>query len=430
MTSNGNKAHKIARLSHCAILVATLSLGACGKMPEHLAPSGYAIVAPSASSSFESYVADTREQLRRALEVVYQRADQAPFGDNYPLTRTLEMRSPYEIREAAACAQDSPRTGYLLLHGLTDSPYLLSAVARSLAGRSPCSVVRSVLLPGHGTVPGDSLEVHRNDWRNITRFGVDSFKGRVDQLYLVGYSAGATLAVEFADQNREDDFLTGLMLLSPALALPDATVALSPYVRWFMRWLGTEQERDAAKYETLAINAGAEFYLMVRDLNWADMKPLDLPVFMVVSGADTTVDVAAAEQFFCEKLPQGRRELIWYSSLSNGHLPETGCPDIKVESSADERFRLISTSHVGVTMPADDPHYGLDAGYRQCLHYADNPERKSECLNNDTAAVYGERSLLTEGLFQGKLLRRATFNPAFGEMMSRADCFFSGNCTQ
>ncbi|MDP2380760.1 MAG: alpha/beta fold hydrolase, partial [Pseudohongiella sp.] len=214
-------------------------------MPEHLAPSGYAIVAPSATSSFESYVADTREQLRRALEVVYQRADQAPFGDNYPLSRTLEMRSPYEIREAAQCPQDSPRTGYLLLHGLTDSPYLLSAVARSLAGRSPCSVVRSVLLPGHGTVPGDSLEVHRNDWRNITRFGVDSFKGRVDQLYLVGYSAGATLAVEFADQNREDDFLTGLMLLSPALALPDATVALSPYVRWFMRWLGTEQERDA-----------------------------------------------------------------------------------------------------------------------------------------------------------------------------------------
>ncbi len=430
MKANGSKAHKTAGLSHCTILLATLLLGACGKMPEHLAPSGHAIVAPSASSSFESYVADTREQLRRALEVVYQRADQAPFGDNYPLSRTLEMRAPYEIREDAQCAQDSPKTGYLLLHGLTDSPYLLSAVARSLAGRSPCSVVRSVLLPGHGTVPGDSLEVHRDDWRNITQFGVNSFRDRVDQLYLVGYSAGATLAVEFADQNRHDDLLAGLMLLSPALALPDATVALSPYVRWFMRWLGAEQERDAAKYETLAINAGAEFYLMVRDMNWPAMKPLELPVFMVVSGADTTVDVSAAEQFFCEKLPVGRRELIWYSSLGDGHFPETGCPGIRVQTSADQRFRLISTSHVGVTMPADDPHYGLDAGYRQCLHYADNPEQKSECLNNDTATVYGERSLLTEGFFQDKLLRRATFNPAFSEMMSRADCFFSGNCTQ
>lgn len=430
MTANGSKGPTTARLFNCLIVTASLLLGACGEIPEHLAPTGFAVTAPEGPVAFETYIASTREQLGRALSVVYERADQSPFGENYPLARTLEMRSPFEIRESALCPQDSPRTGYLLLHGLTDSPYLLSAVARSLAGRSPCSVVRSVLLPGHGTVPGDSLNVHRNEWRSITQYGVDSFRDRVDQLYLVGYSAGATLAVEYADQNRADSLLAGLILLSPALALPDASVALSPYVRWFMRWLGTEQERDAAKYETLAINAGAEFYLMVRDMDWPAISPLELPVFMVVSGADTTVDVAAAEQFFCEKLPEGKRKLIWYSSVNSGHLPAMGCSGTTVASSVDERFRLVSSSHVGLTMPADDPHYGFDAGYRQCLHYADLPEQMSQCLSNDANTVYGERSLMSDGLFEGRMLRRATFNPAFGDMMQRVDCFFSEGCEQ
>lgn len=416
------------RLHQSMVVGIFLLLSACGEIPLHLQPTGYAITAPEGSPEFATYIADTRAQLRQALEIVYQRSQRSPFGENYPLSRTLEMRSPFELRESALCAPGSARTGYLLLHGLTDSPYLLSAVARALAGRSACSVVRSVLLPGHGTVPGDSLEVHRDQWRDITRYGVESFQGRVDELYLVGYSAGATLAIEYADQHREDSMIAGLILLSPALAFPDASVALSPYLRWFMRWLGVEQEQDAAKYETLAINAGAEFYLLVRDMNLSAIAVLDLPVFMVLSGSDATVDTAIAERFFCENLAEGQRELLWYGSADAGDLPSLSCSGTFVESAVDDRLRLISSSHVGVTMPADDPHYGVDAGYRQCLHYSDNADQKNECKLNDADTVYGERSLLVDGLYEGQLMRRATFNPLFTEMMAHIDCFLVTTC--
>lgn len=416
------------RLRQSMGVLAFLLLSACGEIPLHLQPTGHAITAPEHSPEFSTYIADTREQLRLALEVVYQRAQQSPFGENYPLSRTVEMRSPFEIRESALCAPGSTRTGYLLLHGLTDSPYLLSAVARSLSGRSACSVVRSVLLPGHGTVPGDSLDVHRDQWRDITRYGVESFQGRVDELYLVGYSAGATLAVEYADQHRDDSKLAGLILLSPALALPDASVAVSPYLRWFVRWLGVEQEYDAAKYETLAINAGAEFYLLVKELSVPAIPALDLPVFMVISGADTTVDVRAAERFFCETLTEGKRELLWYQSSPGGDLPALSCAGTFVESPVNVRLRVVSSSHVGVTMPPNDPHYGVDAGYRQCLHYSDNPDQMNECKQNDADTVYGERSLLVDGFYDGKLMRRATFNPVFAEMMAHIDCFLSATC--
>lgn len=411
------------------VLSGTSVLSACSDTPAHLQPSGFAVTAPEADVSFDQYVTATRAQLERALAVVYQRnGDVSPFGEEYPLQRTLEMRAPFEIREAPLCAADSPRTGYLLVHGLTDSPYLLSAVARSLAGRSPCSVVRSILLPGHGTVPGDTLDVHRDEWRQITRYGVDSFRGQVSELYLVGYSAGATLAVEFADQHRDDSLLAGLILLSPAMALPDPTVRLAPYVRWFVDWLGVEQERDAAKYETLAINAGAEFYRLVTELNWPQMMPLELPVFMAVSGADTTVDVGAAADFFCQKTSVNQRHLLWYSSVDDGHHPEADCSGIAVQSVVDAGHRLISISHVGISMPSTDPHYGRDAGYRQCLHYAAVPERYEQCLADDLDTVYGERSLLIDGLYDGRLMRRATFNPAFTAMMQQIDCFLAGTC--
>jgi len=416
------------RLRHSIAVLTFLLLSACGEIPLHLQPTGNAITAPEHSPEFATYLADTREQLRLALEVVYQRAQQSPFGENYPLSRALEMRSPFEIRESALCAPGSPRTGYLLLHGLTDSPYLLSAVARSLSSRSACSVVRSVLLPGHGTVPGDSLDVHRDQWRDITHYGVESFYGRVDELYLVGYSAGATLAVEYADQHRDDTILAGLILLSPALALPDASVAVSPYLRWFVRWLSVEQEYDAAKYETLAINAGAEFYLLVKDMDVPAIPVLDLPVFMVISGADTTVDVSAAERFFCENLAEGKRELLWYQSSQGGDLPALSCTGTFVESTVSDQLRVVSSSHVGVTMPPNDPHYGVDAGYRQCLHYSGIPDQMNKCKQNDADTVYGERSLLVDGFYEGRLMRRATFNPLFAEMMAHIDCFLSASC--
>lgn len=410
--------------------VVLVGLVSCSKMPEHLAPTGYAITAPDRSLTFERYLADTRAQLQQALTRVYERASSNPFGDAYPLTRALEMRAPFEIREAPQCAPDAPRTGYLLIHGLTDSPYLLSAVSRTLAGRSPCSVVRTILLPGHGTTPGDSLRVHRDEWRQITQFGVDSFRERVSELYLVGYSAGATLAVEYADQHRDDSLLAGLILFSPALGLPDASARLAPYVRWFIDWLGVEEERDAAKYETLSINAGAEFYRLVTELNWPAMQPLDIPVTMAISGADTTVDVSAAEEFFCEKAPLSRRQLIWFPAADGSHRSASGCRGILEHPVVDSQLRTVSVSHVGVTLPPTDPHYGHDAGYRQCLHYRQVPERFEQCLADDTDTVYGERSLLVDGLFEGRLMRRATFNPAFYAMMQQIDCFLAERCDE
>src|SRR5690554_3211562 len=418
-------------------LVLTVLAGCHRDQPPHLQPSGFVVEAPDISVPFDDYLTDTRERLRNALALYYQ-DNETPFGRDYPLSTVLEMRSPFELAPASQCRvlsdEGKIQQGYLLLHGLSDSPYLLSAIARQLHEQDPCALVRAVLMPGHGTVPGDAREVNRDQWRQTVRYGIEQFRSRVEQLTLVGYSAGATLALEYVDQHPDDALIDGLVLLSPALALPGTLVKLSPYLRWFRQWLGVEAEQDAAKYESFPIHAGAEFFLMVREFNWRQMAPLRVPVFMAASSHDTTVDAQASLEFFCTLAPQGRRELFWLDTDPDESLGDTtpqaltapaDCEGIRRVVAVSER--VVSASHVGITLPPDDPHYGLDGRYRQCLHYPAG-ELREGCLEQDEQTVYGERSLLTDGRYQGSLLRRSTFNPAFDEMMTAVHCLLDADC--
>lgn len=414
------------------LIVASASvLVACDSgEPRYLEVSGYAAGSPAPDVAFDEYLTQTRTQVHNAVSRVFFDSTDFPFGPDYPLERVVDMRSPYQLLPSPDCGTELSGTGFLLIHGLSDSPYLLSAVARRLADQNPCALIRSVLLPGHGTVPGDALEMHRREWQQVTRYGINSFRNEVEELYIVGYSAGATLAVQYVDQHRDDELVKGLILLSPAMGLPRSTVWLSPYVRWFTRWLGIEQERDAAKYESFAINAGAEFYLLIRDMRWQRMQPLTIPVFMAVSGDDATVDASASRHFFCSKTPPEQRHLIWYQSQAGS---DEACSGTETVTANVPQMRLVSSSHVGITLPADDPHYGLDGSYRQCLHYlgedsVEHAGRYQQCWSVDEMTVYGERNLMTDGLYQGQLLRRATFNPFFDDMMASVQCFVEAGC--
>lgn len=423
-------------------MVIAVTLVACQReQAAYLQPSGVVIESPEPDIPFADYLSDTRERLRSALAAYYQN-EEAPFGAAYPLQTVLEMRAPFELQPAPECTFDPPgdesRQGYLLIHGLSDSPYLLSAIGRRLHEQNPCALIRALLLPGHGTVPADAGEVSREHWREAVRYGIAQFRPEVDQLTLVGYSAGATLALEYADQHPDDTLIDGLVLLSPALALPGVLVRLSPYLRWVRQWVGIESEQDAAKYESFPIHAGAEFFLMIKEFQWRQMAPLQVPVFMAASSHDATVDARASIELFCSKGPEGQRELFWITTetavasaddvIAGQPLP-SDCAGVRIASGNRAEYRSVSGSHVGITMPPDDPHYGVDGLYRQCLHYPAG-ELRDQCLEQNEQTVYGERTLLVDGRFDGRLMRRNTFNPAFEEMVAAMHCLLESECTQ
>jgi alpha-beta hydrolase superfamily lysophospholipase len=123
-----------------------------------------------------------------------------------------------------------PRAAFLMLHGLSDSPYSMRALAEDLHARG-ASVV-GLRLPGHGTAP---TALARVDWRDFTaavRLAMRSMRRDLPPgvpLFMVGYSNGAALAVEYTLQALERQDLplpAGLVLMSPALAVsPTAGLA-------------------------------------------------------------------------------------------------------------------------------------------------------------------------------------------------------------
>ena len=122
----------------------------------------------------------------------------------------VEWNAPGEWTPAEAAEPGQPRKGILLIHGLGDSPWTFVDIAAELSKRG--YLVRTVLLPGHGTRPEDVMYVTADDWRQVVRQQADAMRRDVDTLYLGGFSTGANLALEYAYDHAD---VAGLVLFSP-----------------------------------------------------------------------------------------------------------------------------------------------------------------------------------------------------------------------
>jgi hypothetical protein len=279
-------------------------------------------------------------------------------------------------------------------------------------------------------VPGDLLKVRREDWYQTFEFGVAGFSDVVDSLYVVGYSNGSVLALNYLDRNRESEFINGLILLSPGLETRDSRAFLSPWLKLGLKWINQNADQDAVKYESFPMNAAAEFYHLTKDVGRADFGLLDLPVLMVVSGDDTTINNQHSVDFFCNKVTPESRKMIWYQSNLSNDMPQRSCYGIDIIPTA-QSDRFVSYSHVAITMPQADPHYGMDGNYSSCLRYSGDAALYLRCSEDNEATVYAENTYADEfGRYQGKLVRRTTFNPAYDEMISELTCFVDGNCNE
>ena len=171
-----------------------------------------------------------------------------------------------------------PLCGAVMIHGLSDSPYLLKGLAARLQGRG-CWVV-GLRLPGHGTAPSALKTVHWRDWAAAVRLAVRHLRTRMGddgKVYLVGFSTGAALSVEYALARLEGERIPrvdGLVLLSPAIGV-DPLAWLAVWQKRLSRlpgleklaWLDVAPEYDPYKYNSFPVNAGQQIYELTRAID-------------------------------------------------------------------------------------------------------------------------------------------------------------------
>jgi esterase/lipase len=430
-----------------ALVTLALSCVACSAAPAgpRFRPSGVALElwkdGAGHDVAFDRYVTGVTEAIERHR---WEIPDE-PNGNEH-----RRLIAPREWPVPPRC--DGKAEGVLLLHGLSDSPFLMRDLGDFFAALDRCLLVRSMLLPGHGTAPGDLVAVRYEDWEAAARYGLRSFPDGIRNLYIVGFSTGGAVAIREALATAGTEpgrRIKALILLSPAIR-PTGTLArlkVTPRLfgalsRWtgLERWMDVHADRDYAKYESFPTNAAYQIYRLDEALAGASPREVPVPMFMALSREDTTVDAAETVEFFRTRA-NARSRLLLYARDPDDPTVRRWRSDERVDvvaSSLPERG-VADFAHVSLPVSPRNPHYGERGDYVNCLHYevpddAEAAAKLCQCVlpamrapscreiavQNRPRVLYGENS--AKNLRDG-IVRRLTYNPLFDDLLRRIERF-------
>lgn len=283
----------------------------------------------------------------------------------------------------------------ILIHGLYDSPCIMQSLAGVFSDQN--YLVRSVLLPGHGTDPEDLFTIGFEDWLTACRLAIRLLPANIERLVIAGFSTGALAAHTLALQ-QEIPQLVGLVSIAPALALHalQGTILkqepLVHFAKSLTPWYGEAHVADYAKYTKYAINGAHQVQRLIQHYQ-QQQQALTVPVLYVLSANDKVINSPQVwQQFHAHDQHPQSRCLIY----SPGPLNLPTDSRFIVRSSQVPEENILHFSHICLGIAPSHPHYGRHGDYTQALQAALPPGQ---------AVISGE--------FDAKTTVRLTYNPDF-----------------
>jgi esterase/lipase len=360
--------------------------------------------------SFSEYINQSRQMIEQArLDIT---------SDNRETV--IAANSPYEfipstLDPSLSTMGKKYKRAILMVHGLSDSPFILMDMGKSFSDHG--YFVRGILLPGHGTVPGDLLYVDHEDWEQCIQYGVDSLKQVADEVIVVAFSMGGTLCIQHALKKMD---LAAIVLLAPALKFTTSKIPVYTSFYKFMQlfssqfeWFPKNPQTDYAKYETFTVNASNETRHLMRKTRTVIRKKLcELPMFMIMSADDEVISPEAAFEFFQKNKHPKLKMLIYGNRLK--HLEKY--EDIEVRDSAVPSQNIINFSHLCLSVSPNNAHYGIHGGFKDFAHYPNQtpPPSKEIFLGSPIKHTLHKYTI-----------QRLRYNPDFGGMMERILVFLN-----
>ena len=357
--------------------------------------------------AFADYVARHREMI----------AEVRSGSGVLELKKIVNGNAPFELKPGAGYPAGRGKTykrGVLLTHGLTDSPYFMRHLAALFQENG--FRVMAVLLPGHGTQPGDLLDVSWQEWAKAVAYGTDRLDAEADEVYLAGFSAGGTLSVY---QSLRDQRVRGLFLFSPALRIASraASANLHKFYSWLIpsaKWVDIKPDADIYKYESFTKNAAAQMYALTQELDeQLQQHEVSIPVFAAASRDDATVNASATVEFMAH-MRHPSSKLVLYATDTEKLPPGISAEKLEMVNSVLSGQKILSSAHTAIVLPPDDAHYGTKGDYCNCIHYYPNDMEKYAACNSKLEEVFqGE---ITEANLKAGTLRRLMVNPNFAAL--------------
>ncbi len=357
---------------------------------------------------FNTYVESTRAMIEQA------RLDLTDDNREH----IIDANSPYEWLPKSVPPKAFPlkkyKKGILLVHGLYDSPYTLLSLAQYYHEQN--FLVRTILLPGHGTRPGDLVGVSYEQWVKAVKYAVDSFETEVEELYLAGFSTGGALVIHAALFNKIQN-LKGLILFAPALKLLRPIAIISNIDRLLrsttiggIKWFTKTANDDYAKYGAFTLDSANE----VNQLSHVILKKLkthtlDCPIFQVATQDDEVLSLDAMIEF-CNQNRFLQSQMYIYGNRAKTYANKK----ITTLAASYPRYRILNFSHMCLPIAPCHPHYGLNGDYHGLIHHEEDPKTGLKVVSEKP--FYGA---VTHANLKKHLMTRLTFNPDFDNLTKR-----------
>jgi len=417
---------------------------------------------------FEAYRQLEQRLFDELRQKVYRTSSEP--GSQFNRYRSKSLSDPFRFdinwNRSFEMTVDSPRGGVLMVHGLSDSPYSVRSLAEKLHSQGFWIV--GLRLPGHGTIPAALTRAEWPDWAAAFNLGARHLSERIGPnrpFYVLGYSTGAALGVEYSLRIISDGESLpkpeALILLSPAMGLPSIAFLAKFQLRLSrlpglekLAWESVMLEYDPFKYNSFPVNAGEQIYRLsvhiqeqLEKLHEKGMLASFPRVLAFQSVVDATIRAEAVVDKFLSRLPAGRNSLVLYDVnqrfLGEGLLAQSGIAlkssllsakdlpfDLTVITNVNKAGNdvltlekkalqpsveeipipaawprdIYSLSHVALPFPPDDPVYGNIA------------MTNSKHIRLGRIALWGEKGVY--GIPQQQLMR-LRYNPFYSHMLDR-----------
>jgi len=320
--------------------------------------------------------------------------------------QTIRNNSPFELKPD----NPNPTSGALLVHGLLDSPFIMRDIGEAL--RAQGMLVRSIMLPGHSTVPGALLNTRYAEWLQAVNYGVATLKQDVEKIFLVGFSTGGIIALHHA---ALDASIAGLILLAPAFKINSPFTFVSEWMNAWngpdrSKWFYLTKEIDYVKYQSVCFNAIHQVYQL--GLLTRKMKT-QCPQFMILTQQDKIICSRMAIDYFKQTTHPLNRAFI-YSNKSLSFSDER----IHVRTSLYPEKNIFSFCHISLPVAPDNSHYGEKGDYIDASHSEKNV--KYGALDK---MDIGFQNLLRQLHVSRFKYQRLTYNPDFAFMQNEIEDF-------
>ncbi len=283
--------------------------------------------------TFENYLKledQLFENLKVSVDQRITKEDQHIFNRYFTESFCHPDRQEKNWNRTFELSPEHPKGGVLLLHGLSDGPYSMRALAHIFYRQGYYVLVPR--LPGHGTIPVMLKGATWKDWvaaADLAARYVRSVIGPDAPFFLGGYSNGGLIATYYALNRVSDESkikLQKLFLFSPAIGITRFAAfsgwhrALS-FIPYFQKiaWESIEPEYDPFKYNSFPKIAGHQLFQLTR-VTQKKIEQLKkngklerLPPIQTFSSiVDSTVRTPSLVTYLYDRLKPNGHELILF----------------------------------------------------------------------------------------------------------------------